>query len=138
MNYGQIQCSRQRPKGFLIALWSEVLCSCTQTVLTILIYFSHIDIFKAVHEGHINRSKIGNALLSEIVTVFFTHTCSFRCSTFFERPNKQMYISKQTEKFFVFLHFAMLRLFMNLYRWNLLTFAPLISVDAINNICSTY
>ena len=28
------------------------------TILTIPIYFSHLDIFKAVHEGHINRSKI--------------------------------------------------------------------------------
>ena len=36
-----------------------------------------IDIFKAVHEGHINRSKIGNELISEIVTVFVTHTCIF-------------------------------------------------------------
>ena len=63
----------KRPKGFQTALWSEVLCSFTQTILTILIYFSRIDIFKAVHEGHINRSKIGNALISGIVTVFVTH-----------------------------------------------------------------
>ena len=58
---------------------------CTQTVLTTLIFFSHIDIFKAVREGHINRSKIGHALISAIVTAFVYHIsifCSFRCSSF--------------------------------------------------------
>ena len=35
--------------------------------------FQPIDIFKAV----INRANIGNALITEIVTVFATHTCIF-------------------------------------------------------------
>ena len=40
---------------------------------------NHTDLFQphrdlqAVHEGHINRSKIGSALISEIVTVFVTN-----------------------------------------------------------------
>ena len=76
------------------------MCSCTQTNLTILIYFSHIDIFKAVHEGHINRSKIGNALISEIVTAFVTHTCIFFLSgvRHFLNPRINKYIHKQTNK----------------------------------------
>ena len=37
-----------------------------------------INIFKAVHEDHINQSKIGKALISEIVTVFITHTCIYK------------------------------------------------------------
>ena len=61
--------------------WSIVLL---HAVLTILIHFGYIDIFKAVREGHINRSKIGNALISEIVTVsILAYFSSFRCSTFF-------------------------------------------------------
>ena len=37
-----------------------------------MIYFSHIDIFMTVHEGHINRSKIGNALHVEL-----SYFCTF-------------------------------------------------------------
>ena len=46
-------------------------------LLLLLIYFTHINLLKAVHEGHINRSKIGNTFIGEIVTVFVTHTCTF-------------------------------------------------------------
>ena len=55
------------------------------------LFFSHIDIFKAVHEGHINRRKFGNALIREIVTVFVTDTgifFFFPVFDFFERPDK--------------------------------------------------
>ena len=81
---------------------------CTQTVLTTLIFFSHIDIFKAVREGHINRSKIGHALISAIVTVFVTHTSVFFFIPVldffflfsFERPEKHLYryIHKQSKR----------------------------------------
>ena len=122
-----------KPKWFLTAIWS------TQTLLTILIYFSHIDIFKAVHDGLINRSNIGNALISEIVTVFVTHTCrfflSFRCSTSFERCNKRIYIGKQTKKSIYFGNAKVINELINVEPSYFCTFD---AVDAINNICNTY
>ena len=76
--YKKAKCNDVKVRNLRVfKLHFEVLCSFTQTILTILIYFSRIDIFKAVHEGHINRSKIGNALISGIVTVFVTHICIF-------------------------------------------------------------
>ena len=43
-----------------------------------------MDIFKAVHEGHINRSKIGHVLISAI----FSFSFLFWCSTFWECQDK--------------------------------------------------
>ena len=82
---------------FQTALWGEILCSCTQTILTILIYFSHTNIFKAVHESHINRSKFGNSLIREIVTVFVTHTCIFVFFPIRYSPFLNAQINKITE-----------------------------------------
>ena len=52
-------------------------CAAAQTIVTTLFFSSHIDIFKAVNEGHVNRSMIGTALISETVTVFVTNTSIF-------------------------------------------------------------
>ena len=93
----------------------------------------------AVHEGHINRSKIGNALISETVTVFVTilaYFSSFRCSIFLKRPNKSTSANKQTKVNLI--DFGNIKVIHELKHIELSYFCTCDAVDAISNICSTY
>ena len=117
-------------------------------MLTILIHFSHIDIFKAVHEGHINRSKIGNALISGIVAVFVTHTCIFFFFPVFELLSFSLFVSffffflecpnKQTNEKVNLIYFDNAMVIHELIQVELYKFCTFDAVDALNKICSTY